>query len=144
MNFFEENRKFTGLIKYFANKLNYKDSDLELWSFLWLVKHQTQNEKPHKYYAVCLRNEYIRLSKEQSRNFEELTLDNEEIETEITNLDFEISLSKDLTKSEKELFNALKMGFTIPDYAKLKGVSRQAINQTKNRIKIKAEKILNS
>lgn len=142
MNFYEENRVFSGLIKYFANKLNYKDSDFELWSFLWLVKHQTQNEKPHKYYAVCLRNEYIRLSKEQSRNFEELTLDDEEIETEISNFDFEISLFEDLTKGEKELFNALKTGYTITDYAKIKGVSRQSINQTKKRIKIKAEKIL--
>lgn len=139
MSFFEEKSSFSGLIRYYARKLHDPHAEGELWSFLWIAMH-THPNKPDKYYAVCLRNEYIRLSKEESAIF---------------------SLSEDwrgccydcccngifdfvcnLTNIQTEVLKLHYIcGFSISEIAEKMNISRQAVNQCKTRGLIKLSKM---
>lgn len=132
MSFFEENKHFSKLIKYYARKLRDPHSEGELWSFLWIAKNITIG-KPDRYYAVCLRNEYIRLSKEEKR--EALLSDYWQGYTEMR--DEKIDLSIALAELSKGQANVIQLyfagGFSVTEIADFNHISRQAVNQCKTR-----------
>lgn len=131
MTFFEENRQFSGLIRYYANKLNDPHAEGELWGFLWIVKHLTKEEKTHNYYAVCLRNEYIRLSKEKAK-YCDFDLIQAPAFDDFSAL--ELDLKKVLTHKQFELCEALQKGYLFSDYARAKHCSRATVSQMKKGI----------
>lgn len=132
MSFFEEKSTFSGLIRYYARKLRDPHAEGELWGFLWLAM-QAQPDKPDRYYAVCLRNEYIRLSKEEKR--EALLSDYWQGYTEMR--DEKIDLSIALAELSKGQASVIQLyfagGFSVVEIADFKHVSRQAVNQCKTR-----------
>ena len=132
MSFFEEKSTFSGLIRYYARKLRDPHSEGELWSFLWLAM-QAHPNKPDRYYAVCLRNEYIRLSKEEKR--ETLLADYWQGYTETR--DEKIDLSRALRELSKGQANIIQLyfvgGLSVAEIADLNHISRQAVNQCKAR-----------
>ena len=130
-SFYEKNVQFSKLIIFYAHKLRDPHAIGELWSFLWICKALTADQKPARYYAVCLRNEYIKMSKSEAV----FCPINETIynKTDEYNL-LDIS---NLSDTEKSLFKALKSGYTQSDFARLKGCSRAAVNSTKKRLAVK-------
>lgn len=139
--FFEENKRFSGLIKYYAKRLKTDTAEADLWGFLWLL-YCRENKPPNdKYIAVCLRNEYIRISKNIPKycalDFEIKAFDSERD----TKIDLEIALKK-LTKKEREtIILFYYYGYSIEEIGKSQNVSRQSVNKTKNRA---LEKLRNS
>lgn len=132
MSFFEEKSTFSGLIRYFARKLRDPHAEGELWSFLWLAM-QAHPNKPDRYYAVCLRNEYIRLSK--GEKCEILLADYwqgyyEECDEKT---DLKIALTE-LSKRQADVIQLyFENGFSVAEIADFQHISRQAVNQTKKR-----------
>lgn len=141
MNFFEENEHFSGLIKYYAGKLRDPHSEGELWSFLWIVKNITIG-KPDHYYAVCLRNEYIRLSKEEKRAV--LLGDYWQGYTDTRDEKIDLSIALDeLSKSQTEVVQLHFLnGFSVAEIADFQHISRQAVNRTKKRALAELSKLL--
>lgn len=134
MNFYEENAQFSGLIRHYARKLGEVHSEGDLWGFLYLVKNKTKNAFPDRYYAVCLRNEYLRLSKEKN-NFSPFFDRGKAIENfvEDTKLSVKFALEKLLPKEAQIIRLHYIGGYSIDEIGKLKNVSRQSVNQAKNR-----------
>ena len=132
MSFFEEKSTFSGLIRYFARKLHDPHAEGELWSFLWIAM-QTHPNKPDKYYTVCLRNEYIRLSKEEKR----VLLLGDYWQGYTDPRDEKIDLSIAFSKLSKSQANVIRLyyagGFSVTEIADLNHISRQAVNQCKTR-----------
>lgn len=131
--FFEENERFSRLIKYYAKKLKSDTAEADLWSFLWLLLGREKKPPNDKYIAVCLRNEYIKLYKNTpnycSLDFEIAVLDSERD----IKIDLKSALQK-LTKKEREtIILFFFYGFSIDEVGNYQGVSRQAVNKTKNR-----------
>lgn len=141
MSFFEEKSTFSGLIRYYARKLRDPHSEGELWSFLWLTM-QAHPNKSARYYAVCLRNEYIRLSKEENR--EALLAEYWQGYTERP--DEKIDLSKALCGLSKGQFEVIKLhfvgGFSVAEIADFQHISRQAVNRSKTRALNELSKLL--
>lgn len=132
MSFFEENSHFSRLIRHYARKLRDPHAEGELWGFLWIVKNITIG-KPDRYYAVCLRNEYIRLSKEEKREI--LLEDYRQGYTDTR--DEKIDLSIALDELSKGQANVVRLhfvnGFSVAEIADFQHISRQAVNRTKKR-----------
>ena len=132
MSFFEEKSTFSGLIRYFARKLRDPHAEGELWSFLWLAM-QAHPNKPDHYYAVCLRNEYIRLSK--GEKCEILLADYWQgyYEECYEKIDLKIALAE-LSKRQADVIQLyFENGFSVVEIADFQHISRQAVNQTKKR-----------
>lgn len=131
-DFFRENRQFLPLIRYYANRLKSETVDVDLWEFLWLLQAKKQPPSDN-YVAVCLRNEYIRISK----NIPKYCALDFEISVYDRGLDTKIDLKNALfrlTKKERETIILLYYyGFSVDEIGTLHGVSRQAVNKTKNR-----------
>lgn len=139
--FFEENKRFSRLIKYYAKKLKSDTAEADLWSFLWLLLGRDKKPPNDKYIAVCLRNEYIKIYKNTpnycSLDFEVAVFDSDRD----TKIDLEIALKK-LTKKERETIKMFYYyGYSIEEIGKSQNVSRQSVNKTKNRA---LEKLRNS
>ena len=128
-----ENQRFSALIRYYAQRLRDPHAEDELWGFLWLLlaTHSPPNDR---YIAVCIRNEYIRLSKAESKTaqlFEAGRCDD---------LDLRISVKmaiENCTETQRKYMRALACGYSADEIGKLYGCSRQAVNQTKNRCREK-------
>ena len=140
--FFAENRQFAPLIKYYAKRLRDPHSEGELWGFLWIVKKITKGEKPPKYWAVCLRNEYIRLSKNE-QNFCSLTEDTDPISDIGRSIDERLDFTEILHRltTAERLALGLRFFYDLPQNkcADLLEISRQAVykNQCRAIEKIK-------
>lgn len=98
------------------------------------MKHETNNEKPPQYYAVCLRNEYIRLSKKEAeivRPIEEADFYADALRNYVNE---EI---KKCTKKQQKVALALAQGYSITEISKAFGCSRQAVNKVRLRLREK-------
>lgn len=89
------------------------------------------------YISKALRNEYIRLSKKNSKITSNEIHINEDINLiyEEQSYDIEIiDILKDLTVKEQTILKMIFIeGFTVSDVSEYMKISRQAINQSKNR-----------
>lgn len=132
MSFFEEKSAFSGLIRHYACKLRDPHAEGELWSFLWLAM-QAHPNKPDHYYSVCLRNEYIRLSK--GEKCEILLADYWQGYTETRDEKIDLSIALDeLSKSQANVVLLhFVNGFSVAEIADFQHISRQAVNRTKKR-----------
>lgn len=98
------------------------------------------------YLGKSIRNEYIRLSKEKNKyNKVSLNLD---INTEdnITEVDFDYVsdlLNKCLTEKETSIMTLLFIkGYKVSDVSEVMHISRQAVNQCKNRSLMKLKEFI--
>lgn len=138
-------KKFNPLISKYSRLLDGEDTKQDL--YLHLVK--VINKIPIKqdyfdkdkfivgYIVKSIRNEYIRLSKLKNKkesNETQLNLDIE-IEHESSYEDIElIELFKKLSKSEYNIIKLICMkGLSVSEIANYMGISRQVVNQCKNR-----------
>ena len=127
--FFDKKSTFSALIRYYGRKLRDPHAVGDLWGFLWLTM-ETHPNKTDRYYAVCLRNEYIRLSKNESATV--CTCAN--VCAPEMDYDDTFETLPDLTPKQREVLR-LRYGlqYTIDEIAKAKGISRQAVNQMVNK-----------
>ncbi len=139
--FYAENIRFQNLIRYYANRLRDPHSEGELWGFLWLLQRSVPRPLSDRYTAVCIRNEYIRLSKQEGRNRQ---LSGSESTPQI-DLDMWIDLRRILSALSSAERSAVLLrygfGFEQNESAKLLKISRQALhkNQVRAFRKIRAE-----
>lgn len=137
-------RDFVKLIKFYNAKsvVQYSDffDDMDGLLTLFLLEMiQSQKCISKRYVAVCLRNEYYRISKKflaLCRNRAEFTefckTDNFTINSENEMLVKDALAS--LTNKQNEVVKLrFWKGYTCNEIATLKGVSRQAINQTQKK-----------
>lgn len=143
--------RFDKLIIKYARLLDYEDAKQDLiLHFIKTVKSMKINDSMDSdpilvsYLHKTIKNEYIRLSKAKTKySFSELNLDiitdSQELEIDY----FSELFDKYLTKKESDILTLLfKKGYTVTEVSKLIDISRQAVNQCKNRSLIKLRKNL--
>ena len=143
--FFTENERFSRLIRFYARRLNEVSAADDLWGFLWILKATAKKPLTDNYIAVCLRNEFIRMSKAKAAlplcvadftSFGLATVDKPCITMDIEKAFESLSLK------ESEILRLHYVGgYSIDELSKIKKISRQAINKTKlnglNKMRIK-------
>lgn len=134
--FFTENARFSRLIDYYARRLKDPCAKADLWGFLWILLATAKRGLNDRYIAVCLRNEWLRMSREQTRapiccddfsrfgfSFAEKPI---EMLCDIANA------FKELTEKESAVLRLHYVGgYSIDEVAKLNKITRQAVNKTK-------------
>ena len=137
-DFFAENERFSRLIKYYAKRIKSDSAELDLWEFLFFLLKSERGNTNDNYIAVCLRNEYIKLSKKvtsEREKFCEINLDIAAVYDGCFegNIDIKKALFR-LTKNEREtIILHFYKGYSLKEIARAHGVSRQSVNKTKNR-----------
>lgn len=138
-DFYAENERFRSFIAYYSRLLKYQGADVDLWEHLYLVMLTKGNRYPDSYYFKCLKNEYIRLSRIQAENkiFIELNADTVAVDdfTKSVENRFLISFAFELlTVKEKEVLRLhYALGYSLSEVAKQRKLTRQAVNQMKQR-----------
>lgn len=144
-DFFEENAQFKGLIKYYARKLFDPDAESDLWSFLCITKIVTGDKYPDKYYAVCLRNEYIRLSKVDNLLKGNLPFEDWEKAIEF-DFDRKIDIEKSMQGLTRSELSAIRfqfgLGYNVSECSEVLKISRQGFSKNRNRAFEKMKKML--
>ncbi len=143
--------KFDKLISKYARLLDYEDAKQDLiLHFIKTVKSMKLNNSMNSdpilvsYLHKTLKNEYIRLSKAKAKySFSELNLDiitdSEEMEFDY----FDELFDKYLTNKESNILTLLfKKRYTVTEVSKAMNISRQAVNQCKNRSLLKLRNTL--
>lgn len=139
--FYAENEQFRKLIKYYSTRLKDPHAEGELWGFLWLLKDNAKKPLPDRYIAVCIKNEYIRLSKKEG------------IKQPLSGLEIAPQIDLDLLIDFRRIFLALTsaersavllrygLGYEQNETANLLKISRQSVrkNQVRGFKKIRAE-----
>lgn len=128
-----ENQRFSALIRYYSQRLRDPHAEGELWGFLWilLATHSPPNDR---YIAVCIRNEYIRLSKAENKTarlIEYGRCDDLDLRISV------ISAIENCTETQRKYLLALAYGFSVDEVSRLYCCSRQAVNQAKIRCREK-------
>ena len=127
--------RFSPLINYYARKLGTDSARLDLTEFLIELLSRRKG-LCDKYIAVCLRNEYIRLSREKC-DFSLRTVELFDLPAMDFDVDLHIDIERALSGLSKLQFDILMLhfngGFTVTEIAKMKGISRQAVNNCKLR-----------
>ena len=136
-------QKFLPLLKKYAFKLNYEDafSDLQLFLISLIVKIDTEQFSTEgqlvSYIHISLKNEYIHISKKKNQEgkiilFAEFYEEDKKCDKTNDMMFKELKLY--LSQSEYDvIFNHYYLGTSISQIAKEKRISRQAVNQIKNR-----------
>ena len=128
-DFYEENSRFNGLIKYYARQLLDPHAYGELWGFLWLLLNSGRIIPNDRYICVCIRNYFIHLKKTENNFFApefifEKTAENK-FENEIQMIEFS-DIFKYLTNEEKQLFIYRNIrDFTFQQIAEIRKTSKQ-------------------
>lgn len=143
-DFFTENEQFSKLIKFYSCKADEKEVEVDLWAYLWFLRQRKPPPPSDNYIAVCLRNEYIKLSKFYGslKNFER---DYAPVIDNLRNLEILIDLKNalnSLSEKEKNCFVLnVYFGFSVYEIAEFFRISPQAVS--KNRLRaIKKLRIL--
>lgn len=144
---------FDNIINKYSRKLNGSDTKQELYVFLMnlirsieynsIIKYE--DKQILAYFSKALKNEYIKLSKENDRknkneiyNGNEIVCSSYSIDSDIEVLDY----IKILNDYERYIINMVVFnGYKISEIANNTGKSRQAINQVKNRALKKLRKL---
>lgn len=139
---FEE---FAVLIDYYSRKVGEEDTSQELTVFLLELLYDIElskfsndtGENLHKYIAVCLRNKYIAISKENQRNdsfiselyeSDSFYLDNAEMTVFLKEWLDKLSIKQRMIIIYRYIYN-----YSDVEIAQLLGISRQAVCRLKNR-----------
>ena len=141
--FFEEFARFEKVIKNLARKLNDTQAEGELFGFLWLLQNRPKPPPNDYYILACLKREYIRLSKEESKTIAPFLA---EIGENFPDIDFRFDFNKafsELTPKQKRVFALKFYGFSMVEIAEMNGISRQAVNQIYNRARAVLKRSLN-
>lgn len=140
--FFEQNQRFLPLLRYYAKKLKSATAEQDLLEFLYFLYCQKNKPPNDKYIAVCIKNEYIKLSKSKfvfSQFPKEIGDNSTDYDQKI---DIKISLTK-LTKNEKNVIILhYYYGFSIVEIAESFNISRQRVNKIKNMALEKLRKLV--
>lgn len=135
-DFFIENERFSKLIKFYSRKADEKEIEADLWVYLWFLRQKKPGPPNDNYIAVCLRNEYIKLSKfyDSLKNFER---DYPPVINKLRNFEILIDLKNALnclSEKEKNCF-ILKdyYGFSVYEIAVFFRITPQAVS--KNRLR---------
>ena len=135
-DFFEQNARFNGLIKHYARKIGDKESEHDLWSFLWILQNTSFVVLPDRYIAVCLRNKYYDILRAK-RKSAFLPL-NENEPCEEFDLDKKMDLKTAFARLETEeqtlLYQHFFEGKTYAEMAEKDGTTRQAKSQKARRV----------
>jgi DNA-directed RNA polymerase specialized sigma subunit len=138
-DFYKQNERFSGLIKHYARKIGDRESEQDLWAFLWVLQNTSFTILPDRYIAVCLRNKYYELLKKRYKN-DFLPLVDDIKAPEIDNdlfIDLRGALDR-LEESEKELIlEHFYNGKTYSEIAKKDRTTRQSKSQQGRRILVK-------
>jgi DNA-directed RNA polymerase specialized sigma24 family protein len=130
--FFAENVQFCRYIKHFTNKLREPDLEAHFWGVLWEVKYCLKPDKPDWYYMACIKNEYIRLSKQKNKFF---PVENLASYIDFALPDMVMDLKRALEKISPKQSAVLRLrfvgGYSIDDISKIYGISRQAVYKCK-------------
>ncbi len=135
-DFYKQNERFEGLIRHYARKIGDRESEQDLWSFLWILQNTSFVTLPDRYICVCLRNRYYELLKKRYKN-SVLPLENDikapEIDNDLT-IDLRSALDR-LEESEKELIvEHFYNGKTYSEMAKKDCTTRQSKSKQGRRI----------
>ena len=129
--FYNEKSAFYRSVRYYASKLQDPHAEGELWGFLWLTM-QKYPDKSKQYYNVCLRNRCNTLLREEIKHAH-LKIEEIEKQAEDEKNGF-FDLLRGLSRQQREiLILHYYCGYTVEEISRFKGVSRQAVNQTKRR-----------
>ncbi len=139
-----KNERFSRLIDHYARKLGGATARLDLWEFLFELQSE-RGELADPYIAVCLRNEYIKLSKaeQKHRAYQEMFADL--ASSFDPNIDLRIDIAtalQGLSKLQRDILSLhFYGGYSVEEIAQSKRISRQAVNSCKLRAlkKIKLE-----
>lgn len=127
-DFYKQNERFAGLIRHYARKIGDRESEQDLWTFLWILQNTSFTILPDRYIAVCLRNKYYELLKKRYKN-NFLPLESD-IEAPKIDNDLFIDLGRALDRlndSEKELIlEHFYNGKTYSELAKKDRTTRQS------------------
>lgn len=128
--FFEENERFSKVIRNLAKRLNDTQAEGELWGFLWLLKNRPKPPPNEFYILACLKREYIRLSKIEKAIIQcEIIISVDNWRNIDFNIDFKSAFAE-LTPKQKEIFALRISGFSASEIAKMRGISRQSVHET--------------
>lgn len=132
-DFFIENERFKPLIMHYARRLKSKTALADLWAFLWELE-ATKDLPSDNYISVCIRNEFIRLSRlNVKQKFAELfdlpCYDNDRDFW----LDIETAFKRLTSKENCTLRLHYMGGYSVSDIAKLSNISRQAVDKNRRR-----------
>lgn len=123
-------REMASLVKHYTNRLY--DDDGALWEFLANLV-ESDREISVRYAAVCMRHEWIRISKNESNYAAKHTELSEERFGKSTDYDtiLDLRLALETISEQQRTVILLKYywGFTLEEIAVLTGVSRQAVSQ---------------
>ncbi len=143
-DFLLKNARFSRLIHHFANKLGDREAEFELWGFLWILYATCPIIPNDRYIAVCLRNHFIKLSKEKQKN-SFFPLENNE-PTTVFDYDVSIDLRNAVSRLKPKEQYTIQMRFaedlTLEDMAKLRNTTRQNESGKVRRAVLKLRDIL--
>ena len=126
MDFYEENRQFSGLIKKYAQQLHDPHAEFDLWSFLWELKLKNPLANNDFYCIICLKNEFLRLQKSEKirANYVEYEdgLFSVDFCTDIELNDYFAGLSE---REKRSIILQVIDGFSSSQCAQFSGCSRQ-------------------
>lgn len=135
-DFFDKNARFSHFFAYYGRLLKYQNASFDLWSFLWELQNAKGDSLTDEYIRTCVYHEYLRLSKNETKNrFTEL------LECDVSTPQIDVDLRLDistafdtLTENEQEVLRLnLALGYNCEEIAKIKKCTRQGVHNTKHR-----------
>lgn len=135
-DFFTKNERFSHLLAFYGRLLKYQNAVGDLWAFLWELLNRYGTELSDEYIRTCVYHEYLRLSKNETKNrFIEL------LECDVSTPQIDVDLRLDistafdtLTENEQEVLRLnLALGYNCEEIAKIKKCTRQGVHNTKHR-----------
>lgn len=136
---------FSNIINKYSHKLNGDDTKQDLNILLIHIINRIPINKISfyedkailAYISKAIKNEYIRLSKKNSKITSNEIYINEDVNLLYENQSYDIDvidIIKDLTLKEQTIIRMIFIeGFTVSDVSTHMKISRQAVNQSKNR-----------
>lgn len=136
---------FKDLIRFYSNKIGDEDSSQELNVFLLELLYSLDTDRfipdcsdsIHRYIAVCLRNKYIALSKENQSYIEKLNLLDENkifcTNTAYSDCFVKESLNFLPVKQRTVILYRYVYGYSDNEIAQTLNISRQAVAKLRNR-----------
>ena len=141
MSILHEIDGFSRLIQFYARKIGDPDSENDLRNFLYIVMRERGCMKPQNYYAVCIRNEFIRLSKKRVI-FDELSDDLTPQNFQFEKIELKNALDNIDPKDALIIRLIFFGGYQVNEVSEILKISRQAVSKRKRRALMKLGQLL--